>query len=143
MLCAKFDWNWSNGSREEDFKISSMLFHLPLEKRVLHLNKLESPSPKDALCQVWLKLAQYFIIISLWKRAGSFIWTNLNPITQGCYVLSLVEIGTMVLEKMKSLQPDGQTNGRQTTVDQTFSSCELKTMYNMKCIQNGSNKYIG
>ena len=21
---------------------------------VLHLNKLESPSPKDALCQVWL-----------------------------------------------------------------------------------------
>ena len=23
----------------------------------LHLNKLESPSPKNALCQVWLKLA--------------------------------------------------------------------------------------
>ena len=30
---------------------------------VLHLNKLESPSPKDALCQVWLKLAQWF-----WRR---------------------------------------------------------------------------
>ena len=29
----------------------------------LHFNKLESPSPKDALCQVWLKLAQWF-----WKR---------------------------------------------------------------------------
>ena len=29
----------------------------------LHLNKLESPSPKDALCQVWLKLAQWF-----WRR---------------------------------------------------------------------------
>ena len=28
-----------------------------------HLTKLESPSPKDALCQVWLKLAQWF-----WKR---------------------------------------------------------------------------
>ena len=27
---------------------------------VLHLNKLESPSPKDALCQVWLKLTQWF-----------------------------------------------------------------------------------
>ena len=26
----------------------------------LHLNKLESPSPKHALCQVWLKLAQWF-----------------------------------------------------------------------------------
>ena len=27
------------------------------------MNKLESPSPKDALCQVWLKLAQW-----LWRR---------------------------------------------------------------------------
>ena len=30
---------------------------------VLHLNKLESPSPKDALCQVGLKLDQWF-----WRR---------------------------------------------------------------------------
>ena len=38
--------------------------YLPLEKGwALHLNKLESPSPKDALCQVWLKLAQWF-----WRR---------------------------------------------------------------------------
>ena len=35
--------------------------YLPLEKGgVLHLNKLECPSPKDALYQVWLKLAQWF-----------------------------------------------------------------------------------
>ena len=38
--------------------------YLPLEKsRALYLNKLESPSPKDALCQVWLKVAQWF-----WRR---------------------------------------------------------------------------
>ena len=38
--------------------------NLPLEKGgALHLNKLESPSPKDASCQVWLKLAQWF-----WRR---------------------------------------------------------------------------
>ena len=39
------------------------LFHnyLPLEEGgALHLNKLESPLPKDSLCQVWLKLAQWF-----------------------------------------------------------------------------------
>ena len=30
---------------------------------VLHLNKLESPSPKDGLCQVWLILTQWF-----WRR---------------------------------------------------------------------------
>jgi hypothetical protein len=29
----------------------------------LRLNKFESPSPKDNLCQVWLKLAQW-----LWRR---------------------------------------------------------------------------
>jgi hypothetical protein len=30
----------------------------------LHLNKLESPPPKDDLCQVWLKLVQWF-----WRRS--------------------------------------------------------------------------
>ena len=47
------------------FLISSMyiflLFRniLPLEKDVaLHLNQFQSPSPKDALCQVWLKLVK-------------------------------------------------------------------------------------
>ena len=35
--------------------------HLPLEKGgALHLNKLESPSSKNALCQVYLQLAQRF-----------------------------------------------------------------------------------
>ena len=38
--------------------------YLPLEKGVaLHLKKPESPLPKDALCQIWLKVAQWF-----WKR---------------------------------------------------------------------------
>ena len=53
----KFGWNWPRGSGEEDFEISSMYFRYfviipPLEKSVaLHLNKLESPLPKNAL---WL-----------------------------------------------------------------------------------------
>ena len=47
-----------------------------------HLNKLESPLPKDALCQLWLKLPQWvyvekkilkcchciFAIVSIWKK---------------------------------------------------------------------------
>ena len=40
------------------------LFHnyLPLEKDVaVDLNIFESPSPKDSLCQVWLKMAQWFL----------------------------------------------------------------------------------
>ena len=35
------------------------------------LKKLESPSPKDALCQDWLKLAQWF-----WRR-GFFNFVNI------------------------------------------------------------------
>ena len=37
-------------------------YYLPFEKGVaLHLRKPEFPSPKDALGQVWLKLAQWFL----------------------------------------------------------------------------------
>ena len=57
--------------------------YLTLEKgEALHLNKLESPSPKDVLCQVWLKLTQWF-----WRRR----WK---------------------CEKFTDRQTDGQTDGR-------------------------------
>ena len=42
-----------------------LLFHyyLLLEKVVaLHLNKTDFPSPKDAMCQVQLKLAQWYVL---------------------------------------------------------------------------------
>ena len=71
-------------------------YYLLLEKGVaLLLNKLESSSPKDALCQVgwhWLSGSEeedflissmYFhcsIIICPWKRAGPFFWTIVNPL---------------------------------------------------------------
>ena len=69
MHCAKYGWNWPTGSEEEDFFNFVTIFllfrnYLPLEKsRALHLNKIESCTPKDDLCQVWLKLAQWF-----WRR---------------------------------------------------------------------------
>ena len=46
----------------------------------LHLNKLESHSPKEVLCQVWLKLAQWF-----WRRRF-FNFVNvfsLSPLGKG------------------------------------------------------------
>ena len=71
MHWAKFGWNWPSGSGEEIFFLINFddvfsLFHkyLPLEKGgALHLNKLESLSPKDALRHIWLKLARWF-----WRR---------------------------------------------------------------------------
>ena len=36
--------------------------YLTLKKGgVLHLKKFESPSPKNVLCKVWLKLAKWFL----------------------------------------------------------------------------------
>jgi hypothetical protein len=47
------------------FKIVSVFllfpYYLPLEYGVaLHMNKSDSPLPKDDLCQLWLQLAQRF-----------------------------------------------------------------------------------
>jgi hypothetical protein len=45
---------------KKNFRAFSLFrYYLPLQRGYpLLLNKLESPLPKDALCQVWLKLAQ-------------------------------------------------------------------------------------
>jgi hypothetical protein len=55
--------------------------YLPLEKGFpLRLNKLESSSPKGDLCQVWLKLAQWF-----WRRilndptVSQQVWDDKDP----------------------------------------------------------------
>ena len=59
--------NWPNGSGIEHFLnfvniLSLIRNYLPLKKGVaLHLNKLKFPPPKDAKCQVWLKLTQGFL----------------------------------------------------------------------------------
>ena len=46
----------------EIFLISLICNYLPMGKGgALHLNKFESPSSKNALCQVWLKLVQCFL----------------------------------------------------------------------------------
>ena len=87
----------------------------------------------------FLNLSVYFhnfVIISLWKKAGPFIWTNLNPLHP---VPNLVEIGPVVLEKkVKSVRQwwqwierqQQQQRGRQT-MDKFWSekltSCELKS----------------
>ena len=46
------------------FSLLHVCFYLPLENGVvLHLTKLGFPLPREAMCQVWLKLAKWF-----WRR---------------------------------------------------------------------------
>ena len=116
MPCAKFGWNWP---REDDFSNLLMYFRNYLlspfgKELVLNLSKLDSPSSKDTLGQVSLKLAYWFwrrtflktinvfhnfVIISPLKRAQPLILTNMNLLHQKWFVPSLVEIGQLVLEK--------------------------------------------
>ena len=60
MLCAKFGWNWPSGSGEYLEKFFFLIISHFGTGVALHLNKIELPSPRNTLCQVWLKLAQCF-----------------------------------------------------------------------------------
>ena len=59
------------------------------------LNKIESPSPKDALCQVWLKLVQWF-----WRRIFFYF---VNVCSLFCNYLPLEKGRTLNLNKVESL----------------------------------------
>ena len=81
---------------------------------VLYLNKLEFSSPKEDFCQVWLIRAKWF-----WRRFLNFVdvfslFRNYLPLEKGgrlhmkkiefpsskdAFVPSLIEIGSVVLEK--------------------------------------------
>ena len=72
--------------------------YLLLEKDgALYLNKLESPSPQDAMCQVWLKLAQGF-----WRRR---FFNSVNVFSQFHNYLLLEKDGALYLNKLESPSP--------------------------------------
>ena len=90
-------WFWRRGFFKNFINVFSLFRnYLPLEKGGdLHLNKLESPYKRMILAKFgwnWLSgfeeafflissiYFHFFVIISLWKRAGPFIWTNMNPL---------------------------------------------------------------
>ena len=84
--------------------------------------KMRSPSPKNALCQDWLKLAPWFseirfflisyifpclLFTSLGKWRGLSFRQNWIPFMQGCFRPSLAEIGKVVLEENIFRFPQG------------------------------------
>ena len=104
MLSAKFDWSWPRGSAEEFLKICHFFCNYPpLEKGgALHLNKLESLSPKDAgeIGPIILENENFqirqciFAIINYlpWKRSKLSCEQTWILLTQGWFVPSLVEM---------------------------------------------------
>ena len=78
-------------------------YFLPLEKdKALHLNKVQSPLLKDALCQVWVKSAQwlwrrrFFNFVNVFSVFRNYLPLEKSyeqtwiPFTQGNFVPSLV-----------------------------------------------------
>ena len=77
-------------------RIFLFCYYPPLEEDVtLHFNIFESPLPKDTLCQVWLKLAKWFVsrgflkVVYVFSLCGyylplekcmAFKWTKLNSL---------------------------------------------------------------
>jgi hypothetical protein len=63
IIYTKFDWIWPAGSGEEDFCLCICTLLLLSAFGEGWSPSFETPSPKNDLCQVWLKLAQWF-----WRR---------------------------------------------------------------------------
>ena len=119
MLCAKFGWNW----RRRFLNFANVFRYFVIispwkngKGRTLNLNKLKSPSPKDALCQVWLKLTQWFLrkrfflnfvnVFSLFRndlfleKGGALHLNKLeSPSPQNALCQVWLKFGPVVLEK--------------------------------------------
>ena len=100
MICAKLSWYWPTGSGE-DFLNLSMYFRNfviispwkrartfilsnlnPLHPRIIHAKfgwNWTSGSGEEDFKNLFMYLSN-FEIISPWKIAGPFLWTNLNPL---------------------------------------------------------------
>ena len=104
----------------------------------LYLNKLESPSPKAALCKVWLKLARW-----IWRKKFTFhkcIFAFFSPCKRAWPYISknacdkFVAIDLVVLEKKMKMwkvyrQTDGRTDDGRQAIRKfrwSFSLDELK-----------------
>ena len=62
----------------------------------------------------------FFVIISSWKTASSFLWINLSmnclyPRIQRCFVQSFVENGHVLLEKKMKMSKNWKTSSTTTT----------------------------
>jgi hypothetical protein len=87
-------WFWRRGFLKFFSAFLLFCYYLPLEKSYpLDLNKLESPSPKDDLCQVWLKLAKWF-----WRRR---FLNDPTPFLHFCDYLPFEEDLALYLNKLE------------------------------------------
>jgi hypothetical protein len=86
-------WFWKRRFKKK-FSVSLLFcYYLPLERgNSLYLNKLGIIPPKDDLCRVWLKLAQWF-----WRR----FLNDLTPFLYFCDYLPFEYDLALYLNKLE------------------------------------------
>ena len=96
IICAKFVWYWPIRCGEEYFyKIYQCIFAISLlSAQRPSVEQMESRLPEDTLCQVWLKLAQWF-----WRRR---FLKFVNVFSLFRNNLPLVKGGALHLNKLES-----------------------------------------
>ena len=89
---------------------------------------------------------RYFVIISPWKRAGPFIWTNMNPLYPWMLCAKFgwnwpsgfwVEV-----KNTKSLQTEGQTDDGWQAIGKGHLSLQLRWAKNDNLNQNCHYLYL-
>jgi hypothetical protein len=90
-------WFWRRRFLNDPILFLHFCDYLPLEEDLaLYLNKLEFPSPKGNVCQVWLNLACWF-----WRR----FLKNVSVFLLFCYYLPLESGNPLHLYKLEFLLP--------------------------------------
>ena len=136
------EWFW----RKRYFKLGKWILAMPLlsllgKRHGLHLHKRAIPSPKDALCQVWLKLAQWFWKIIFFNLSNVFsLFRNYLPMEKGmAHLLQKLEsplskdalcqvwlkLTKWFWRKWKCEKFKGRWTDRRRTTDHPKSSIEL------------------
>ena len=120
--------------------------HIPLKKKVA----LWSPFTKGCFLttkifeigQVVLekKIFKCYQVVSFLLL---FIWTNLNPFSQGCFDPSLFEIGPVVIELMMTMLNFLQTGNRQSEkLNWAFSFGELNITEKIQLLTSPCSKVV-
>ena len=100
MLCAKFGWNWPSGSGQER----------------IFANKFRQ-------C---FSLFRYYMYLPLVKGMALLETWILFTHALGCFVPCLVEIGSIVLQKMNMWKVNRQTDSRQEAIRKAHLSCSAQ-----------------
>ena len=102
-------------------------------------NMVENGSVVMEFVKISSMHCHYFVIISAWKRAGPFIWTNLNPLYTRvlCIMVgsSMPSVSEGNDENVNSIETDRWRDGRRTTGDQKWLLEMSRNV--MCCIKQG------